>query len=474
MAERVLVVDDEAGMRDVLGKILSAEGYVVAQARSGVEALKALEKNRYDFILCDIRMPEMGGLEMLKELSARKTPGTVIMMSAFGTVETAVEAMKLGAYDYISKPFMSDEILLTLRKAQEREALRKENEYLRSEVEKAFRPEDLLYSSPAMEEVVRMVEKVKDYDSTVLVTGESGTGKELVARMLHYGGRRRAKPFVAVNCGAIPESLLESELFGYRKGAFTEAKSDRAGLLEEAEGGTLFLDEIGELPVLLQTKLLRFLQEGEVRRLGDTETRRVNVRIVAATARELEEEAAGGRFREDLFYRLNVIRIHVPPLRDRREDIPLLSQHFLDGFCRKFRKPEMRLLPSAHEALAAHDWRGNVRELENLIERCVLLGGGPEISREGLLSVWRHGATGEGKSGEGAKEGKGLRDTSALLVRIQVSPERPDLREAVKEVEKQMIRIALDRAGGSRPKAAELLGISHPALLYKAKAYGLN
>jgi two-component system response regulator AtoC len=474
MAERILVVDDEAGMRDVLGKILSAEGYLVAQAGNGGEALKALEKNRYDFILCDIRMPGMGGLEMLKEMTARKIPGTVIMMSAFGTVETAVEAMKLGAYDYISKPFMSDEILLTLRKAQEREALRKENEYLRGEVEKAFRPGDLLYASPAMGEVVRMVEKVKDYDSTVLVTGESGTGKELVARMLHYGGRRKGKPFVAINCGAIPETLLESELFGYRKGAFTEAKSDRAGLLEEAEGGTLFLDEIGELPVLLQTKLLRFLQEGETRRLGDTETRRVNVRIVAATARELEEEAAGGRFREDLFYRLNVIRIHVPPLRDRREDIPLLSQHFLDGFCRKFCKQGMRLLSSAQEALMAHDWRGNVRELENLIERCVLLGGGPEISREGLLSVWRQGMAGEGKPGEGAKERRESRDAPRLLVRIPVSPERPDLREAVKEVEKQMIRIALERTGGSRPKAAELLGISHPALLYKAKAYGLN
>jgi len=466
MAERILVVDDEAGMRDVLGKILSAEGYLVAQAGNGREALKSLDKDRYDFILCDIRMPEMGGLELLREVTARKIPGTVIMMSAFGTVETAVEAMKLGAYDYISKPFMSDEILLTLRKGQEREALRKENEYLRSEIEKTFRPGDLLYASPAMEEVVRMVEKVKDYDSTVLVTGESGTGKELVARMLHYGGRRKEKPFVAINCGAIPETLLESELFGHKRGAFTEAKSDRAGLLEEAGGGTLFLDEIGELPVLLQTKLLRFLQEGELRRLGDTETRRVNVRIVAATARELEEEVAGGRFRGDLFYRLNVIRIHVPALRDRREDIPLLSRHFLDGFCRKFRKPEMRLPPSAQEVLMAHDWRGNVRELENLIERCVLLGGGPEISREELLSVWKQGGTGS--------EGKGGRDAPRFLVRIPVSLDRPDLKEAVREMEKQMIRIALERTGGSRPKAAELLGISHPALLYKAKAYGLN
>jgi two-component system response regulator AtoC len=462
MAERILVVDDETGMRDVLGKILSAEGYIVVQAANGKEALEALGKDRFDFILCDIRMPEMGGLELLREVTARKIPGTVVMMSAFGTVETAVEAMKMGAYDYISKPFMSDEILLILRKALEREALRKENEYLRGEVEKTFRPGDLLYASPSMGEVVRLVEKVKDYDSTVLVTGESGTGKELVARMLHYGGRRKGMPFVAVNCGAIPETLLESELFGHKKGAFTEAKSDRAGLLEVAGGGTLFLDEIGELPVPLQTKLLRFLQEGELRRLGDTETRRVNVRIVAATARDLEKEVARGGFREDLFYRLNVIRIHVPPLRERREDILLLAQHFLSLFCIKFRKSKMQFLPDALALLWSHEWRGNVRELENLVERCVLLGGEREISREELLSVWKRGAAGEGK------------ETPRLLVQIPVPLDRPDLKAAVREVEKQMIRIALERTGGSRPKAAELLGISHPALLYKAKAYGLN
>ncbi len=462
MSERILVVDDEAGMRDVLGRILSAEGYLVTAAGNGVDALQALGREGFDFILCDIRMPEMGGLDLLREMTARKITGTVIMMSAFGTVETAVEAMKLGAYDYISKPFMSDEILLTLRKAREREALRRENEYLRSEVEKAFRPDDLLYASPAMEEVVRMVEKVKDYDTTVLVTGESGTGKELVARMLHNGGRRGTRSFVAINCGAIPETLLESELFGHRKGAFTDAKSDRAGLIEKAGEGTLFLDEIGELSLPLQTKLLRFLQEGELRRLGDTETRKVNVRLVAATARDLEQEVAGGRFRDDLFYRLNVIRIHVPPLRERPEDIPLLSQHFLRRYSRKFHKPEMFLLPECTDTLKGHDWRGNVRELENLIERCVLLAGGREISREELLSIWNRGASAEGRGSPG------------VVVRIPVHLERPDLKEAIREVEKQMIRMALEKTGGSRPKAAELLGISHPALLYKAKAYGLN
>jgi two-component system response regulator AtoC len=462
MADRILVVDDEAGMRDVLGKILSAEGYLVAQAGNGREALQALEKERFDFVLCDIRMPEMGGLELLREMTARRIPGTVIMMSAFGTFETAVEAMKSGAYDYVSKPFMSDEILLTLRKAQEREALRRENEYLRNEVGRAFRPGDFLYASPAMGEVVRMVEKVKDYDATVLVTGESGTGKELVARMLHFGGRRGGGPFVAINCGAIPETLLESELFGYRKGAFTDAKSDREGLIEKAGEGTLFLDEIGELPLSLQTKLLRFLQEGELRRLGDTETRKVNIRLVAATARDLEQEVAEGRFRDDLFYRLNVIRIHIPPLRERREDIPLLARHFLDRFSRKFQKPGMLLPPESFDALREYDWRGNVRELENLIERCVLLAAGREIPRQELLSIWKRGAPTEGG------------ESPSFLVRIPIPLDRPDLKEAIREVERQMIRLALERSGGSRPKAAELLGISHPALLYKVKAYGLN
>ena len=462
MADRILVVDDEESMRDVLKRLLSAEGYVVSLAENGKKALDVLGTERFDYILSDIRMPVMGGVELLREITARKVPGTVIMMSAFGTVETAVEAMKLGAYDYISKPFMSDEILLTLRKAQERESLRKENEALRQEVEKAFRKEDFLYASRAMENVVRMVEKVKDYDATALVTGESGTGKELVARMLHYEGRRKAKPFVAINCGAIPETLLESELFGHRKGAFTEAKSDRAGLIEEADGGTLFLDEIGELPLTLQTKLLRVLQEGEMRRLGDTEVRRVNVRVLAATARDLEEDVRGGRFREDLFYRLNVIRIHIPPLRDRREEIPLLAGRFLADACRKYRKGEMRFSPEALEALVAHDWRGNVRELQNLAARCVLLGREGEIARDDLFSIWKAG--GGGESG----------GTPQVVLQVQVPLEQPDLKAAVRELEKQLIRMAIERCGGSRPRAAELLGISHPALLYKAKAYGIN
>jgi two-component system response regulator AtoC len=462
MADRILIVDDEASLRDALARILTAEGYEVLQAGDGREALGILGASLFDFLLCDLRMPVMGGLELLREVTARGIPGTVIMMSAFGTVETAVEAMKLGAYDYVSKPFMSDEILLTLRKAAERERLRTENAFLRSEIEKTARPEEILYASRPMEEVVRTAGKVKDYDATVMVTGESGTGKELVARLLHFGGRRKGKPFVAVNCGAIPETLLESELFGHRRGAFTEANTDRAGLIEEAAGGTLFLDEIGEFPLLLQTKLLRFLQEGEIRRLGDTETRKVNVRLVAATARDLEREVAGGRFREDLFYRLNVIRIHVPPLRERRDDIPLLAKHFLSHYCRKYGKREMLLSEDALAAMAAHEWRGNVRELRNLMERCALLATGAEVSRGGLLAVWKaSGISGGGEIGP------------AFEIRIPVSPERPDLKAAVRELERQLIRIALERTGGSRPKAAGLLGISHPTLLYKAKYFNL-
>jgi two-component system response regulator AtoC len=464
MAERILVVDDEASLRDAVGRILAAEGYQVREAEDGRAALRLLEAERFDFVLCDLRMPVMGGIELLREITAKGIAGTVIMMSAFGTVDTAVEAMKLGAYDYISKPFMSDEILLTLRKASERERLRSENEYLRKEIEKVARPEELLYADDAMDEVVRTAEKVKDYDATVLVTGESGTGKELVARQLHFGGRRRGKPFVAINCGAIPETLLESELFGYRKGAFTEAKKDRAGLIEEANHGTLFLDEIGELPLPLQTKLLRFLQEGEIRRLGDAETRKVDVRLVAATARELEGEVAAGRFREDLFYRLNVIRLHVPPLRERPADIPLLSRHFLAHFCTKHGKAGLSLSGEALAALGSHEWRGNVRELKNLMERCTLLGGDGEISRDVLVSVWK-------LAGAGAR---GQETAPFIEIRIPVSQERPDLKGAVRELERQLIRMALEVTGGSRPKAAELLGISHPALLYKAKEYGID
>jgi len=462
MAERILVVDDEESMRDVLSRMLSAEGYEVGRAEHGKEALRLLERERFEFILCDIRMPELGGLDFLREFMDRKFPGTVIMMSAFGSVETAVEAMRLGAYDFISKPFMSDEILLTLRNARERDQLRRENERLRRKVETAFRPEEFLQASPPMQEVVRLVEKVRDYDTTVLVTGESGTGKELVARMLHYTGRRRKGSFVAINCGAIPETLLESELFGYRKGAFTEARSDRAGLIEEANDGTLLLDEVGELPLPLQTKLLRFLQEGEFRRIGDTEVRRVNVRVVAATARDLEEEVRSGRFREDLYYRLHVIRIHLPPLRERREEIPMLAAHFLERSCRRAGKTGIRFSPEAMETLRAHEWRGNVRELENLAARCVLLAEQEEIAREHLLSIWKAGS---GSEGEGAPR---------IHLEVRVPLEKPDLKAAVKELEKQLIRLALERCGGSRPRAAELLGISHPALLYKAREYEIG
>jgi two-component system response regulator AtoC len=464
-AGRILVVDDEASLRDALGKILAAEGYEVRHAANGRDALEALASDRFDFILCDLRMPVMGGLEMLREVTARGIPGTVIMMSAFGTVENAVEAMKLGAYDYVSKPFMSDEILLTLRKAAERERLRAENDYLRGEVEKASRPEDLIYSSKAMEDVIRLVAKVRDYDATVLVTGERGTGKELVARLLHYGGKRKEKPFIAVNCGAIPETLLESELFGHRKGAFSEAKADRAGLIEEAEGGTLFLDEIGELPLPLQTKLLRFLQEGEVRRLGANETKKVHVRVVAATARALEAESRAGRFREDLLDRINVIRVHIPPLRERREDIPILSRELFSRSCRKYGKEEISISAEALETLSSHDWRGNVRELKNMMERCAMLSSGKELSREELLIIWKTSGGGDAGEPEGAP---------SFTVRIPVSPERPDLKAAVRELERRLIRMALERTGGSRPKAAELLGISHPTLLYKAREYGIE
>lgn len=464
LMEKLLLIDDEADVQYSFRRIFDASDIELHTASSGEEGLRLIPRVKPDLVLSDIRMAGLNGLETLRRIRQLDPQLPVILMTAYGTTQTAIEAMKLGAYDYVSKPFMSDEILLTLRKAAERERLRSENAFLRSEVEKAAGPE-LIYASESMGEVVRLVGKVRDYDATVLVTGERGTGKELVARLLHFGGRRKGKPFIAVNCGAIPETLLESEMFGYKKGAFSEAKTDRAGLIEEAEGGTLFLDEIGELPMALQTKMLRFLQEGEIRRLGDNDIRKVRVRVVAATSRELEKDALEGRFREDLLDRINIVRVHIPPLRERRQDIPLLSRKLLTHYCNKYGKKEIRISEDAAESLALHEWPGNVRELKNMMDRCAMLCTGVELSRDEMLKIWW-------MAGGGA-QGKGETSPS-LTIRIHVSSERPDLKAAVRELERQLIRIALERTGGSRPKAAELLGISHPTLLYKTKEFGIE
>src|SRR5579871_2182447 len=326
---RVLVVDDEENIRLVLRTLLKKQGYEVEVADSGESALAALDSFDPDFILTDVRMPRMGGLDLLATLKAKQHPATVIVMSAYGNVDLAIEAMKAGAYDYVGKPFKPDEIVLVLRKAEERETLRRENRALKEQIQKDNQFESILAKSPEMVAIFKTVSKIADFKTTVLITGESGTGKELVARAIHARGARASAPFVAINCGAIPQNLLESELFGHKKGAFTDATADRRGLFEEASGGTLFLDEIGELPLGLQVKLLRALQEETIRRLGDSKDVQVDVRIIAATHRDLAADVQAGRFREDLFYRINVLSIPIPPLRNRREDIGLLIDHFL-------------------------------------------------------------------------------------------------------------------------------------------------
>src|SRR5690554_1542791 len=324
MILRALIVDDEENIRLVLSKMLEHEGYEVRAASSGDEALELLEEFEADFIITDVRMKGMSGIELTERLSERAHPATIIVMSAFGSIPLALEAIKAGAYDYINKPFERDEVILALKKAEERERLRRENRALRESLRKEARYGRMIGRSPAIQKVFATLKKIAPFDTTVLIQGESGTGKELVARAIHDEGPRRDKAFVAINCGAIPENLLESELFGHKRGAFTDAHADRRGLFEEADGGVLFLDEIGELPLGLQVKLLRVLEDVKIRRLGESKDLQVDVRIVAATHRDLAAETKAGRFREDLFYRLNVLPIWVPPLRDRREDIPLL------------------------------------------------------------------------------------------------------------------------------------------------------
>ena len=443
---RILIIDDEESMRHMLSVILKKEGYETVSFADARRALDSLEGEDPDFILCDIRMPGMGGLEFLKALKERGELRTVIMMSAYGTIDNAIECMKLGAYDYISKPFKTAEIVLTLKKAEEREGLRKENLRLRDEVGKDYDISSIHTSDEKMLEILAMVRKLADYSTSVLITGESGTGKELIARAIHSSGARSGRPFVVVNCGAIPAALLESELFGHVKGAFTDAHRNKAGLFQEADGGTIFLDEIGELPMELQVKLLRVLQEGELRRVGDTRAVKVDVRVLAATLRDLKEEIKKGSFRDDLYYRLNVIEIKLPPLRSRPGDIPALASHFIEKYGRRFGKPVKALSEEALGALLSYGWPGNIRELENVIERAMIL-----------------------------EETGTIRKLSLPIA--QTGPQRPfhelSIKKAQEELEKELISRALERTGNNRTKAAQILEISHRALLYKIKSYGL-
>jgi two-component system response regulator AtoC len=451
--KRILIIDDEESFRHMLSVILIKEGYEVEASSNGEEGLQKAAASPFDQILCDIRMPHMDGLEFLRKIKKTGVEAAIIMMSAYGTVDTAIEAMKLGAYDYISKPFKPDEIILTLRKAEEREQLRRENQLLKKEVEKEYSFESIVSKNEQMQKIFDVIRKVSQYKSTVLITGESGTGKELVARALHYNSDRSQNPFIAVNCGAIPENLLESELFGHAKGAFTDAIRTKKGLFEEADGGTLFLDEIGELPGQLQVKLLRVLQDGEIRRIGESKPIQIDVRIVAATVRDLSNEVNEGRFREDLFYRLNVLPIHIPPLRERKEDIPLLIQHFIGKYNKAMNKNVADIDRRALETLISYKWYGNVRELENTVERAIVLSEKKNIEFENLPM-----------------------EVQNFKEEFQAEPwpdEEYSIKKTSKTLEINLIKKALKKTKGNHTHAAKLLEISHRALLYKIKEYGI-
>lgn len=451
--KKILIIDDEESMRHMLSLILKKEGYEVITANGGKEALELVSSISFDFILSDIIMPEMDGLELLQALKDRKVESTIIMMSAYGTINTAVEAMKRGAYDYISKPFRPDEALMALRKAEERESLRQENIRLRQEVLREYSFGNIIGKSPRMLQIFELIKKISDYKTSVLLVGESGTGKEMVARCLHYNSPRSKAPFIAVNCGAIPETLLESELFGHEKGAFTDAKKEKRGSFEMAHEGTLFLDEVGELSPSAQVKLLRALQEGEIKRLGSERPITVDVRIIAATVKDLHKEVAGGKFREDLFYRLNVLQLNLPPLRERKEDIPLLTEHFIQKYNNRHKLNIEGISEEALTFLLNYNWPGNVRELENIIERAMILTQGRKIMAENLPA--------EIKSPEQNRIKK--------LIEEEIS-----IKKATRLLEEELIRKALQKTGGNRTQAARILEISHPALLSKIKEYGID
>jgi two-component system response regulator PilR (NtrC family) len=466
---RILVVDDEASMRDMLRIVLRRDGYDVLLAENGRAAIDLLRRERIDLLLSDIRMSDVSGVDVLKAAKELNRDIVAFLMTAFASTETAVEAMRLGAADYFTKPFSMDELRLKIRQHLESSRLKQENVLLKRALNSRHEFSSIIGRSDVMLAVFRMIETIARTSSTVLVTGESGTGKELVARAIHFNSLRRDHPFVALNCGAVPETLLESELFGHMRGAFTGADSNKKGLLETAERGTIFLDEIGEMDVPMQVKLLRVLQERRFRRLGGTEESQVDIRVVAATNQDLARMVADGRFREDLYYRINVIPIHLPPLRERSEDIVLLAEHFLEKHATRAAKPVRAISQEASALLTAYHWPGNVRELENVIERCVALEQTPVILTETLPASVR---------------GDAPSDIDRAPITTVASPKvptaLPDLGEGFnleahgEELYRHYIALALERAGGVQVRAAEMLGMSFRSFRYYAKKFKLR
>jgi two-component system response regulator PilR (NtrC family) len=450
---RILVVDDEKSMRDLLSITLEKEGYDVLTAAGGEPAIEVLHRESVDAVITDLRMPKVDGLQVLRVAKEISPDTAVIMITAMASTETAVEAMKLGAYDYITKPFKLDEVNLIVRNALERKRLRNENLYLRRQLETQHRFENIIGKSGVIAEVFDTIRKIADSPSTAMVTGESGTGKELVARAIHFNSFRRDKPFVPVNCGAIPEGLMESELFGHVRGAFTGAVGNKVGLFSSAEGGTLFLDEITEIPALLQVKLLRAIQVREIRRVGDTKDIKTDVRLIAASNRDLEEAVQEGILREDLFYRLNVIPIQLPPLRERREDIPLLVAHFLQKFSKELGKDVRGVTPEAMAVLERYRWPGNIRELENVLERAIVLGAGDMLGVDSLPESVRR-----------ERPVKGLDS-------VDLPEDGLDLEATLDAIESRYLQRALDRTGGVQTKAAELLKMTFRQFRYKLQKH---
>ena len=452
---RVLVVDDEKSMRDLLSITLEKEGYDVLTAAGGEAAIEALRRDVTDAVITDLRMPKVDGLQVLRAAKEISPDVAVIVITAVASTETAVEAMKLGAYDYITKPFKLDEVSLIVRNALERKRLRDENLYLRKQLETQHRFENIIGKSGRILEVFDTIRKISDSPSTAMITGESGTGKELVARAIHFNSLRRDKPFVSVNCGAIPEGLMESELFGHVRGAFTGAVSNKIGLFSAGEGGTLFLDEITEIPPLLQVKLLRAIQTREIRRVGDTKDMKTDVRLIAASNRNLEDAVKDGILREDLYYRLNVIPIQLPPLRERREDIPLLVAHFLQKFGKDLGKEARGVAPEAMIVLERYHWPGNIRELENVLERAIVLGAGDVLGIESLPETLRR-----------ERPVKGMEA-------VELPEDGLDLEATLDTIERGYLQRALDRTGGVQTKAAELLKMTFRQFRYKLQKHSL-
>jgi two-component system, NtrC family, response regulator PilR len=471
---RILIVDDEPSMREMLRIVLRRDGYDVQLADSGRDAIEQLRQSHFDLLLSDIKMPDISGVDVLRAAKEINRDVVAFMMTAYASTSTAVDAMRLGAVDYFTKPFSVDELRLKIRQHLESHRLKQENVLLKKALNTRYEFSNIIGRSEPMLDVFRMVETVAKTTSTVLITGESGTGKDLVARAIHYNSLRRERPFVALNCGGVPETLLESELFGHMRGAFTGADTNKKGLIEVAEGGTVFLDEIGEMTTTMQVKLLRVLQDRRFRRLGGTEEVQADIRVIAATNQDLEKLVASGRFREDLFYRINVIRMHLPPLRERRDDIPLLAEHFLSKYAEQMKKPVRSIAHDSLLLLQGYGWPGNVRELENVIERAVALEQTPTVLPHSLPAQIRTPGVIKGDADPESRiadPGSRFPDPGLMLPDLG---EGFDLEARGEDFYRHYIALALERAGGVQVKAAEMLGMSFRSFRYYAKKFNIR